>query len=571
MAQERPEGRLEVQVVAGRNIPRRSRFGRGDSLVALTLGTSTKQTQVDKKGGSAPRWNDRLSFLVSGLGKTQLHITAVEIEGSVNQKKIGSCVVDLTKVFVEEEVDGWYSLTLGDKPMGDVYIEFTYTPKGGRKQPSKAHASEDEEEDMAFMVEPKQSRANSSTVASAPAMLQKDSRPPTSGSISSTGPVPGSVAANVHMRPSMSDLRPYSSASMHSSELANKYAQKHGTKPLPAAPTMSAPPPGFEGNSGGFQSQMSMYDQTLMPGQLPYAQVQQRPMSYGGETLPAQYQGTMAPLPVSGYQQQPLQQQQQPLQMQTQESQLMTLFAPPGAPDQPPKALPDPPATTPAYNPAFNPAYNPAYNPGYANEADMQMAPQQSSMHSSLPVPVIADNGRPMSAMSVAAQPIAISQMGANELYASQQPMQFAGYAGDGQQLMQHSGVAYGSVPVQMTVTSPVQYPNQLAPAYDPYMSAQSYATDPAMSQAAFQPQYAQSLPPQQPPQQQQFVQYQQQQPMVYANVDYSQYQQQMVYAGQPVYVDQAGVPLSGMQGGYMPPQQQQMYAPGNAYGGQTY
>ncbi|KAJ2286727.1 hypothetical protein IWW55_006900, partial [Coemansia sp. RSA 2706] len=105
MAQERPEGRLEVQVVAGRNIPRRSRFGRGDSLVALTLGTSTKQTQVDKKGGSAPRWNDRLSFLVSGLGKTQLHITAVEIEGSVNQKKIGSCVVDLTKVFVEEEVD----------------------------------------------------------------------------------------------------------------------------------------------------------------------------------------------------------------------------------------------------------------------------------------------------------------------------------------------------------------------------------------------------------------------------------------------------------------------------------
>ncbi|KAJ2292773.1 hypothetical protein IWW55_005803 [Coemansia sp. RSA 2706] len=419
--------------------------------------------------------------------------------------------------------------------MGDVYIEFTYTPKGGRKQPSKAHASEDEEEDMAFMVEPKQSRANSSTVASAPAMLQKDSRPPTSGSISSTGPVPGSVAANVHMRPSMSDLRPYSSASMHSSELANKYAQKHGTKPLPAAPTMSAPPPGFEGNSGGFQSQMSMYDQTLMPGQLPYAQVQQRPMSYGGETLPAQYQGTMAPLPVSGYQQQPLQQQQQqqqPLQMQTQESQLMTLFAPP---------------------------------------ADMQMAPQQSSMHSSLPVPVIADNGRPMSAMSVAAQPIAISQMGANELYASQQPMQFAGYAGDGQQLMQHSGVAYGSVPVQMTVTSPVQYPNQLAPAYDPYMSAQSYATDPAMSQAAFQPQYAQSLPPQQPPQQQQFVQYQQQQPMVYANVDYSQYQQQMVYAGQPVYVDQAGVPLSGMQGGYMPPQQQQMYAPGNAYGGQTY
>ncbi|KAJ2287443.1 hypothetical protein IW141_004865 [Coemansia sp. RSA 355] len=148
--------------------------------------------------------------------------------------------------------------------------------------------------------------------------------------------------------------------------------------------------------------------------------------------------------------------------------------------------------------------------------------------------------------------------------------MQYSGYAGDGQQHVQYAGYAYGSMPVQMTVTSPVQYQNQPVSAYDPYMSAQPYAPEAVMSQAAFQPQYVQTQPQLQQPQ------YAQQQPqMVYANVDYSQQQQQqqMMYAGQPVYVDQSGIPYPNVQGGYMQPpqQQQQMYAPGNTYGGPTY
>ncbi|KAJ2185443.1 hypothetical protein IWW41_001110 [Coemansia sp. RSA 2522] len=569
MVQARPEGRLEVQVVAGRNMPRRSRFGRGDTLVAMTLGTSTKQTQVDKKGGAAPKWNDRLSFLVSGLGKSQLHVTAYEMESSVSQKKIGSCVIDLTRIFIEEEVDGWYTLTSNEKPAGDIYLEFTYTPKGGRKQPPKA-LMQDEEDDTPFLLEPKQSKSSNGTVASAPAMMQKDGRPQSVAAINTTTPILGSAVANAHLQPSMSDLRPYSSASMHTPDLANKYAQMHGKKPLPAAPNMSAPNSGFEGGySGGFQSQLSDYDQTMMPGQLPFAQ--QRPMSYSGETLHMQYQGAMAPAPVP-VQQYPQQQQQQ----------LMTLFAPPNGPEQPSKALPGRPAPAPAYNPTFNPgynsepaynsdpAYNPAYNPGFAGDADPQMAlQQQQPTQSLLPVPLNADNGRPQSAMSSAPQPIPMSQMAGNPMYAPQQPMQYSGYAGDGQQHVQYAGYAYGSMPVQMTVTSPVQYQNQPVSAYDPYMSAQPYAPEAVMSQAAFQPQYVQTQPQLQQPQ------YAQQQPqMVYANVDYSQQQQQqMMYAGQPVYVDQSGIPYSNVQGGYMQPpqQQQQMYAPGNTYGGPTY
>ncbi|KAJ2790636.1 hypothetical protein H4R20_006984, partial [Coemansia guatemalensis] len=274
---EHAEGKLEIRVVAGRKMPRRSRMSKGDAKISMTLGTSTKSTQVDKKGGATPQWNDLLTFLVAGLGKTQLHVVALEVESAVTQRKIGSCVVDLTKIFVEEVVDGWYSLTSGDKPAGDVYLEFTYIPKGGRRRPVKDDSSDENDEDPLFQVEPK-ARISSSTVASAPAMLQKDGK----GSVkNSPAPIPASVSAHVQMRPSMSDLRPYSSASMHDTGLANKYAQKHGKKPLPNAPAMMA-----AGQPAGFQSHASSFDQTMMPGQAQFMQQQQpyqemqRPISY---------------------------------------------------------------------------------------------------------------------------------------------------------------------------------------------------------------------------------------------------------------------------------------------------
>ncbi|KAJ2503795.1 hypothetical protein IWW47_002834 [Coemansia sp. RSA 2052] len=105
------EGRLEIQVVAGRDLPKRGVLGRQNPAVELSLGTTKKRTQVDKKGGANPEWNDHVIFTVAGLGKTQLLVRAVEVESSVSAKDIGSCVIDLVKIFEEEEVDGaFYSI-----------------------------------------------------------------------------------------------------------------------------------------------------------------------------------------------------------------------------------------------------------------------------------------------------------------------------------------------------------------------------------------------------------------------------------------------------------------------------
>ncbi|KAJ2567169.1 hypothetical protein IW140_004594 [Coemansia sp. RSA 1813] len=370
MKEERPEGKLDVRVVAGRNLPRRGFFGRGDSRVDLTLGTSKKQSQVDKKGGSSPEWNDRVHFAVGGLGKTQMHVAAVELDSALSQKTIGTCVVDLAEVFEEEEIDGWYSLTRHDKPAGDVYLEFTFTPKGGRTKPSKLDMSDEEEEDVPQLAPTRLS--TSDTVASAPVMMHHDQAGSmTSFSAPSISSVSTAPFLSAPVRPSLSDLRPYSSASMHNPELANKYAQKHGTKPLPMAPAQQQDSPVAAMDQSPYPSAppplMMEYDQTVMPGQASMMQMQQ-PMLVA------------APSPMPYQQQSMLQQQQQ------QQQPLMNLFSPPAAPmdqqGQPNKILPVPPQQA--------TSVTPAYNPAFATDAADPYMPQQQQQSKLLPAPPLS-------------------------------------------------------------------------------------------------------------------------------------------------------------------------------------
>ncbi|KAJ1722756.1 hypothetical protein LPJ53_002854 [Coemansia erecta] len=549
MASKKVEGKLDVQVVAGRELPRRSLFGRRDSAVDLKLGTVNKRTQIDKKGGASPQWNDRVSFTVSGLGKSQLQVTAVEIESTVSSKTIGTCVVDLAKVFVEEEVDGWYTLKYNDKPAGDVYLELTFTPKDGRKNIRKDPLA-DIDSPM-FHTEPKLPRAND-TVASAPSMLQEPKLP--AESRPSPHLTPASLAAPIAMRPSMSDMRPYSSASMHNPELAIKYANKHGIKPLPPAPSPGMPMSMTESAVPmAAQNPMMGYDQTILPGQVPYMNQHQ---------IPPQSFNQTPNMGMSPAQQQQQQFQPQP-QLQHQEPALMNLFAPPiyvddgSAMAQPQVAM----APTPAYNPAYNPA---------VYSAEQSMA--QSFPGKSLPMPP----GQQMMVMDPNA-------MAPQQVMMMSPPMSMSG-------------------PAQVLVPGGYVYSQGFAP--DMMAAQPQYMVPP---QSFSDPMYAQQIPSSLPPQQQRVegVQMQQmQQPMVtYVSSGYQQGQQiiydqhqqpyNMQYGGQVqqqqhqqqqqqhqqvVYVGQGGMmvePTAPMmsfdnsQPQYVHSQPQ--YAPGNSYGNQAY
>ncbi|KAJ1992547.1 hypothetical protein GGI25_000048 [Coemansia spiralis] len=567
MREKRPEGKLDVRVVAGRNLPRRGFFGRGDSRVELTLGTSKKQTQVDKKGGAAPQWNDRISFTVSGLGKSQLHVVAVELDGTISQRTIGTCVIDLTEIFEEEELDEWYSLSYNDKPAGDLYLEFTFTPKGGR---TKVPKEEEEEEEDIPLVAPKGDADDS--FASAPALMQHDQSSTmtsfSSASLASVATVPTLAG---QMRPSMSDLRPYSSASVHRPELANKYAQKHGKKPLPVAPSaQNSPIVGLEqAPLSSIQNQSMLgYDQTVMPGQITMMQQHQQHVEM-----------MVAPSPMP-YQQEPA---------------LMNLFAPPTGMDtqQPNKALPYPPQ-------AAAPAFNPAYNPAFVYEADQNMM-QPRPQSKMLPVPPVTMVSGAMQPVPIAiAQPMDMSMANSAPVYQQHQPMshmipQGGEYMMAGQQ-MNTGGFVFNSVPdhiqpmQQNMVVSQYQQPQMIEPYDQPYMQMQQQ--QPQMMVVDGQPMqqnqvYSSTMsmsPPQlqqQVPIQQQHMMIIQQQPVEHHPVMYSspytQSHQQMGVSAPAAYFEQPEIdvepsapmlPDSGNQHQFM--HQQQMYAPGNTYGNQA-
>ncbi|KAJ1933714.1 hypothetical protein GGF37_006630, partial [Kickxella alabastrina] len=362
-----------------------------------------------------------------------MQVQALEIESSISSKVIGSCVIDLNKVFVEEEVDGWYTLKYQDKSAGDVYLELTFTPKGGRKRLPKDPLA-DEDENPVFHTEPKVKRMNDA-IASAPSLLHDSSL------MGDAKPSPQMLSASaimpITMRPSMSDMRPYSSASMHNPDLANKYANKHGIKPLPPAPTAASLPMGGA-VPVGLQSSMGGYDQTILPGQVPFANQQQQPqrLSYGSETS-TMYPQSQQMIPSASMAPAHMQQGQQ--QQQQQEPALMNLFAPPTYVDDNTSMAP----STQPYNPAFNPTFA-------ATGAEHMMQTSAPAKHLPLP-PGQAVTGVPMVMMMV----------DSNGMVIGQQQMMSPPYGNEYQMepmQMMASGYAYAQVPVS---TPDMMNPNQ--------------------------------------------------------------------------------------------------------------
>ncbi|KAJ2264117.1 hypothetical protein GGI01_000136 [Coemansia sp. RSA 376] len=594
------EGRLEIQVVAGRELPKRGLFGRQDSAVELSLGTSKKRTQVDKKGGANPEWNDHVIFTVAGLGKTQLLVRAIEVESSVSSKDIGSCVIDLVRIFEEEEVDGWYALKFKEKAAGDVYLEFTFTPKTGRKRLHVEPPREDDD-DVRLQVAPKVGNFSAATASApslppAPYVGMTMARPQSAiVGLSGSQTVPAGGLAALGNRPSTSDMRPYSSASMYNPELAIKYANKHGKKPLPAAPSPATMSMGFD-NSGGIPPASQHlpqqgYDQTMMPGQFfqanqqqQYAhppllppllqgqqqyqhspQQQQQTLPYGNGMRPVSLDsgiamGTMLPQnqqlsqQLSQYQQQQQmyqpqqQQQQQPQyqqyqQYQQQEPPLMNLFAPPPGTESSPqsKILPNPPPQS------VTPTFTPAYNPAFANNASQ---PQQAQPGKNLPAPPPASQSMGNAAESQSQYNnqgyVMEQQPPGNYMYQSMSDnVHDMAYSQQQQQQQQQQQMIYGSMgPSSMSQPYSQQQPQQMM-AYQQQMAYPGeYPMNQQMNQQMMHPQSGYAMD-------QMGMSMEPSAPMVAYSNPQGQYMSQQQYQQQQ--------------------QQQQMYAPGNAYGNQSY
>ncbi|OMJ27912.1 hypothetical protein AYI69_g2634 [Smittium culicis] len=276
-----PEGKLEAFVISGRDLPVIDRFSKKDTYVELTIDNSKKKSLIDHKGGSNPKWSDRLAFNISGLGKQSLLIQVKE-SGKMSSDEICSGIVDLRKVYEEEELDGWYPLTKKNKPAGSIYIEFTFTPKEGRKKKSIIHQIKSLS--IVPSVEPPKPSAAPASLATAPVTTEffnqlnastdhsnntrknkaqflnvnsnnnidtftQVSIPAQNLPISNTSQFPISKKSESQNLINNTENRP--TTSIEVPDYASQYALANGKKPLPRKPVFNS----FTQESSSFHSQ----------------------------------------------------------------------------------------------------------------------------------------------------------------------------------------------------------------------------------------------------------------------------------------------------------------------------
>ncbi|KAH0551540.1 hypothetical protein GP486_007243 [Trichoglossum hirsutum] len=128
MTVDGPEiGTLVVIVDRAKNLPNRKKIGKQDPYCAARLGKEAKKTEVDKRGGQTPKWDQELRFVVhDSADYYQLKVSVFNDDKKT--ELIGETWISLETVVVPGggQSDLWHNLNCKGKYAGDIRIEMTY-------------------------------------------------------------------------------------------------------------------------------------------------------------------------------------------------------------------------------------------------------------------------------------------------------------------------------------------------------------------------------------------------------------------------------------------------------------
>jgi len=102
-------------------------LGTLDPYCQIILGHKKVKTQVCKKGGSSPIWNDSLT-----LKKEDESVCTLELkdkETLIPDGTIGRVQIDLDEVVVNKKLSRWYDVMNKDEIMGQILVESYFTPE----------------------------------------------------------------------------------------------------------------------------------------------------------------------------------------------------------------------------------------------------------------------------------------------------------------------------------------------------------------------------------------------------------------------------------------------------------
>ncbi|KAI0321794.1 hypothetical protein OF83DRAFT_1097983 [Amylostereum chailletii] len=132
MSKESVLGTLVVVVLKAQHLIDNHTFYKQDPYCTISLGNTTKKTEIDPKGGQHPVWDAEFRFTISkDAAKANRTITLkCHSQEKKDDQLLGEGSVDISDTLKSGEFDDWVPLSLNGAQRGDVYLEMTFFAAG---------------------------------------------------------------------------------------------------------------------------------------------------------------------------------------------------------------------------------------------------------------------------------------------------------------------------------------------------------------------------------------------------------------------------------------------------------
>eukprot|EP00004_Rigifila_ramosa_P004017 TRINITY_DN143_c0_g1_i8.p1 TRINITY_DN143_c0_g1~~TRINITY_DN143_c0_g1_i8.p1 ORF type:complete len:295 (-),score=52.98 TRINITY_DN143_c0_g1_i8:298-1140(-) len=115
-------GRLQIQIVEGRNLRDKDLFGKMDPYVIVQLGNQKFRTKTHKNGGKSPSWNETFNFNVADNMVTMPIVLTLMDDDIGADDFIGAISIPVNTLILKPFTDAWYTtLSKHNKPVGEIH------------------------------------------------------------------------------------------------------------------------------------------------------------------------------------------------------------------------------------------------------------------------------------------------------------------------------------------------------------------------------------------------------------------------------------------------------------------
>lgn len=121
-------GTLICVVLKGRHLTLKRTHDSQDPVAEVCIDGTRLRTLPDRRGGSAPLWDEQMQFEIFDDGATPHSLELVCYATDKEPDCIGRTSIDISPALAQREYDLWLSLTHQGQRTGQVYVELTYYP-----------------------------------------------------------------------------------------------------------------------------------------------------------------------------------------------------------------------------------------------------------------------------------------------------------------------------------------------------------------------------------------------------------------------------------------------------------